>query len=249
MTNPFVNTSGGKGWEWPVGMMSLVLGVMLSLAWIGNANRQSRVQNLDPDVARRLNAGQIDVIEYQKLTTEVQRLQTENTNYQEAIAKGGDASRVLNVTLQEMKVWAGLTPVQGPGLTVTLRDSTKEGMLMDNDKIIHDSDVLRVVNELWAAGAEAIEINGDRLSVGSSIRCVGPVIHIDGKPVASPVMVRAIGDVNTLMGAIELPGGALSEIRETDPAMVEVDRVKVHRFKAHTGSLTREHVKAVEDEK
>lgn len=247
MTNPFANTASGKGWEWPVAMMSLILGVGISLAWITNTNRQTRLQNVEPDVAQRITAGQIDEIEFQKLTTEVRRLQLENTNYQEAISKRGEASQMLNDTLQKTKVWAGLTPVEGPGITITLKDSKKETALTDNDRIIHDSDVLRVVNELWAAGAEAIEINGDRMAAGSSVRCVGPVIHVDGRPIASPVMIRAIGNVDTLMGGMELPGGALDEIRQTDSDMVQIDRVKLHRFKAHTGSLTREFVKAVED--
>lgn len=249
MTNPFANASVGKAWEWPVGIMSLILGVGISLAWISNTNRQTRLQSVDPDVAIRLTTGQIDEVEFQKLTTEVRRLQAENTNYQQAVAKRGEASTILNDTLQKTKVWAGLTPVEGPGLTVTLRDSTKETGLTDNDRIIHDSDVLRVVNELWASGAEAIEVNGDRLAAGSSIRCVGPVIHVDGRPIASPVMIRAIGDVSTLMGGMELPGGVLDEVRDTDPDMVQIDRVKLHRFKAHTGSLTRDHLKAVEDNK
>jgi uncharacterized protein YlxW (UPF0749 family) len=249
MTNPFASASVGKGWEWPVGMMSLILGVGISLAWISNTNRQTRLQSVDPDVAQRLVTGQIDELEFQKLTTEVRRLMEENTKYQQLMAKRGEASEALNDSLQKTKIWAGLTPVEGPGITVTLRDSTKETGLTDNDRIIHDADVLRVVNELWAAGAEAIEVNGDRMAIGSSVRCVGPVIHIDGRPIASPVMIRAIGDVSTLMGGMELPGGALDEIRQTDPDMVQLDRVKLHRFKAHTGSLTREHVKAVEDKK
>lgn len=246
MTNPFTFVKSGKQWELPVALMSLILGVMISLAWIGNTNRQTRYQALDKDVIQRLNEGKVNELEFQKQTNEIRRLQDEVTAYQQAVAKRGEDSALINETLQKTKVWAGLTPVEGPGITITLRDSVKDTSMATNDQIIHDYDVLRVVNELWAAGAEAIEINGDRLSIGSSIRCVGPVIHIDGRPVASPVMIRSIGKVETLMGAMEMPGGFISEIRETDPAMVEIDRVKLHRFKAHTGSLNREYVKAVE---
>lgn len=248
MTNPFSQTMA-KGWEWPVAVMSLVLGVMISGAWISNKNQQSRAQAMDPDVARRLFAGKIDVAKLTEITAEVQRLQAENEKYQGVIAnRTGDAA-ALNDTLKEVKLWAGLTEVEGPGITVTLRDSVKKGNISDMDRIIHDSDVLRVTNELWASGAEAIEVNGNRLAGCSSIRCVGPVIHVDGRPIASPIMIRAIGSYETLNGGINLPGGPLEQIRNTDPDMVSIDRVKMHRFNTYTGSLTRTYLTPVTSKK
>lgn len=248
MTNPFSQTIA-KGWEWPVGAMSLVLGIMISGAWISNQNQKSRAQAMDPEVAKRLFTGQIDVGKLTELTSEVHRLQAENEKYQGVIAGRTGESAALNDTLKEIKLWAGLTEVEGPGMTITLRDSAKKGNISDMDRIIHDSDVLRVTNELWAAGAEAIEVNGNRLAGCSSIRCVGPVIHVDGRPIASPVMIRAIGNYETLLGGINLPGGPLEQIRETDSEMVSIDRVKLHHFNTYTGPLTRENLKAVTSKK
>ena len=68
-----------------------------------------------------------------------------------------------------------------------------------SENIIHDQDVLRVVNELWASGAEAISINNIRLGPNSSVRCVGPVVNVNGAKVASPIKIRAIGDQDTLL--------------------------------------------------
>lgn len=242
MTNPFSNTLTRNAWEWPVALMSLILGVMISMAWISKTNRESRFGTLDPDLAKRLASGQIDESELQKLSGEVHRLQIENTQLQNTMAGRGKESKVLNDSLQQIKAWAGLTPAEGPGITVTLRDSQKE-QIPELDRIIHDSDVLRVVNELWASGAEAIEINGNRIACSSSIRCVGPVIHVDARPIASPVMIRSIGTPETLYGAINLPGGVLEEIRNVDSEMVQVDRVKLHHFNAYAGPTTREHLK------
>lgn len=236
MSNPFAARLNSNSWVWPVAFVSLLLGMMISMAWIKEGTRQRR--SLDPDVARRITEGSIDLDELQKLSQEVNKLQREKTKLEEAIANTSKATKVLNEGLQQAKLFAGLTDVEGPGVTVTLRDG-EEGGSLPMDRIIHDGDVLRVVNELWASGAEAIEVNGHRIVAASSFRCVGPVIHVEGVPIASPIVIRAIGDPSTLMGAMNLAGGVLDELREVDKSMVQLDRVAKHRFRAYNGNTTR----------
>lgn len=237
MSGPFNKINSG-GWELPLSAAALVLGVMLSLAWINQNNRRS----LDPEQQIRIAMGKVNVEEFEKQAQEITTLRDELTKIQNAVAGNNKQTEVLNESLQQIKLFAGLTEVAGPGITVTLIDSQKQE-LMETDRIIHDFDVMRVVNELWASGAEAVEINGHRIVASSSYRCVGPVIHIDNKPIASPVIIRAIGDTDTLMGGIDLPGGVLSELKGQDPAMVRLDRVKEHRFKAYSGSTQRTFMK------
>ena len=87
-----------------------------------------------------------------------------------------------------------------------------------------------------SVGAEAITVNNHRLGGHSWIRCVGSVMHVDGIPVSSPIRVCAIGDSETLVGALNIPLGVLSELRSVDPAMVSVETVKKMRLPAYTGS-------------
>ena len=93
--------------------------------------------------------------------------------------------------LSQARLLAGLTPVQGPGVVVTLNDSKKKmpaqlppGMAPPN--LIYNSDINQVVNELKAAGAEAIAINGQRLVATSYIRPAGPTILINSTPTVPP---------------------------------------------------------------
>ncbi|MEQ1823738.1 MAG: DUF881 domain-containing protein [Fimbriimonadaceae bacterium] len=234
MTNPF-HIRGNQSWEWPVASLCLVLGVMVSLAWIGKANRESRFSTLDADMAGRISRGEIDEVELRRLSSEVSKLREENTKLQNAVAGNSQQSRVLNEALQQVKTWSGLTAIEGPGITVTLTDSQNMDLL-ENDRIIHDNDLMRIVNELWASGAEAIEINGHRLVARSTIRCVGPVIQVDARVVSVPVHIRAIGDIEDLYGALNFPGGVAESFRELDPTMFKIDRVKLHHFKAFSGS-------------
>ncbi|MCC7433642.1 MAG: DUF881 domain-containing protein [Methanoregulaceae archaeon] len=249
MTNPFSKHVNTKSWEWPVSLVSLLLGVMISLAWINQKTQAERSEQLPPDIRRRYIEGRIDLNELTKLSEEVSRLREENTKLQNAMADNSKQSKVLNESLQEVKMFSGLTDVEGPGLTITLRDSEDESSGMPEDRIIHDGDVLRTVNELWASGAEAIEVNGHRIVMNTSFRCVGPVIHVEGVPIASPVMVRVIGDTKTLEGAMKLPGGVLDELRTQDPNMVQIDRVTKHRFKAYAGNTVRKFIKLPEAKK
>jgi uncharacterized protein YlxW (UPF0749 family) len=93
-----------------------------------------------------------------------------------------------------------------------------------------------VVNELWNAGAEGIAVNNHRVVGGTSFRCVGSVILVDNVRIASPVIIRAIGDPATLKGALELPDGVLSDLRDIDPAMVVISKIDKHRVPAFAGS-------------
>ncbi len=178
----------------------------------------------------------------QMMETEIRQLRQKTTELENALATGTKQAKVLNDSLQTAKMLAGLVEVEGPGIELVLRDSTRrptpgstESLLIDL-YIIHDYDLLRVVNELRQAGAEAIAINGQRLVANSAIRCVGPVIYVNDIKMASPFVIHAIGDPNTLLGALKTPGGVLSDIMEADPKMVEMRALERVRIPAYTGS-------------
>ncbi|HWD38664.1 MAG TPA: DUF881 domain-containing protein [Fimbriimonas sp.] len=243
--------------------VSLVIGFMFSMAWVTENNRASRFSLLEPTQKDRINQTVIDVNAVQKLEAEVASLRGENTKLQNGLAKGNESSKLLNETLQKTKAYAALTPIEGPGLIITLRDAPPGGVKVETlippdanmhdpdvrstlNKIknqtvytdemnIHDRDVLMVVNELYAAGAEAIAINDHRLGVANSIRCVGPTILVNDVKIASPVVIKAIGDPGTLMGALNMNGGFLSLIRLTSPDMVSEEEEKMIRLEPYSG--------------
>lgn len=246
MMNPFVNrNSGPASYVLPMSALALVLGFLISLAWITDDSRASALRALGPDQAARIASGSVDLqTEYQKVLTEVTSLRNQITKYQNAFAKETGQAKLLNDSLQDAKLVAGLTELEGPGVTVTLRDLKNESIDAPAEAvIIHDTDVLRVVNELWAAGAEAIAVNTHRVIAGTSFRCAGPVIHVEGIPIASPIVIQAIGETATLMGGVELRGGILDEIRSVSPQMVSVEAVKSMRLPPYGGSTAHKYAK------
>ncbi|MEP7765973.1 DUF881 domain-containing protein [Sanguibacter sp. 25GB23B1] len=98
--------------------------------------------------------------------------------------------------LQRDSIVSGTGAVRGPGLTVTVEDGASAA---ENPKaLVQDTDLQLVVNALWAAGAEAISINGQRLTATTAIRSAGSAILVDLVGVSGPYDVVAIGDRNGL---------------------------------------------------
>ena len=88
----------------------------------------------------------------------------------------------------------GWTKYRGQGLVITLKDADSSNFVGNAAKaIVHDADLMEVVNALKEAGAEAISINGERIVNTTSIICSGNIIQIDGEKVGSPYEIKAIG--------------------------------------------------------
>jgi uncharacterized protein YlxW (UPF0749 family) len=102
----------------------------------------------------------------------------------------GDARRVRQVQLR-----AGVTAMAGPGLEVVLSDSDRQtdDPAEQEALTIQDVDLQLVVNALWAAGAEAMAVNNQRLVATSPIRGAGETITVNFRPLAPPYRIRAIG--------------------------------------------------------
>lgn len=179
---------------------------------------------------------------------QISDLQNSLSKYQEAAAKETDNEKLLYADLQKSKVMAGIVAVTGPGVTVTLRDSRKEPskpsdmsqeeyIQWTNGYHIHDADIQTVVNELRAAGAEAISINDQRVVASTAIRCVGPVVQVNAVGTnASPVVIKAIGDPGAMLSGFTMSGGVKDQYAMTDPAMFEIEKSKSLTLPAYSGA-------------
>jgi len=172
------------------------------------------------------------------LREEIQKLRADKTALEKAAANKTDVSRNLNQDLQETKLFAGLSEVTGPGVVVTLTDSKKDRLIGVDPQsyLIHDRDIRDVVNELRAAGAEAIVVNGQRITVSSSIRCAGPIILINQEEMANPFTIQAIGDPDKLVSALNIKNGVLDQIRTFGPDMAHSEKKAQLRLPAFAGS-------------
>ena len=123
--------------------------------------------------------------------------------------------RVAQATAaDELELVAGLVPVEGPAVTVSLNDAPRrEGRpaLSDDpdDLVVHQQDVQAVVNALWAGGAEAMTLMGQRIVSTSAVRCVGNTVILHGRVYGPPFVVTAIGDPESLRESLNNDPGVL----------------------------------------
>ena len=123
------------------------------------------------------------------------------------------AVAAAQATLRPVLAPGGLTPVRGPGIVVVLNDASAVpvGSNADlNQLVVHQSDLQAVVNSLWAGGAEAMTIAGQRVIATSAVRCVGNTLLLNGEVYSPPFRVAAIGPYQTMKGTLDKsPGVAL----------------------------------------
>lgn len=144
------------------------------------------------------------------LERQLEQARQELAAYREEAAASGAVSEALLGELEQLSMAAGLVDLEGPGVTVVMQDSASVNLTGDEaDYVIHDNDIMSVVNELRSAGAEAVSLNGERLLATSEIRCTGAVVTVNGKRYAAPYVVMAIGDPQTLYGALTMRNGVV----------------------------------------
>lgn len=122
-----------------------------------------------------------------------------STRQREALKHSGEGDRT-----ELVGVLAGSVAVHGPGVKLVVNDAKDTSVGGDGDARstsgfsdtgrVRDRDMQRVVNGLWESGAEAVAINGQRLTALSAIRAAGDAILVDNRPLVPPYTVLAVGD-------------------------------------------------------
>lgn len=143
----------------------------------------------------------------------------------------------LNNRIRDLQAVAGVTAVSGPGVRVVLNDNPNASQGATGPfvpGIVHDFDVLQVVNELRAAKADAISVNGTRVTGYTPIRCVGPTILVNWEPVAAPFVIDAIGDTKTLQSALSMPNGIVDNLRGNGAIQVKINTMKALSMEGST---------------
>lgn len=130
------------------------------------------------------------------LRTEVDELSRRSA--EQAGTPASDLARAAEV--------AGTLPVRGPAVTVTLEDaplSVKPAGVDEDLLVVHQQDIQAVVDALWSGGAEAMTIQGQRVSSRTGIKCVGNTVVVHSVPYAPPYVITAIGDQDALAAALQ----------------------------------------------
>ncbi len=189
-----------------------LLGFLLALQF--KSVKIHKEENLAPTRAEQLTELLLEEQERnEELNAQLDLYKTENEEFRKQAEQSGDYTKVLGEKLKRAEIMSGQRAVHGPGITVTLSDSTTNSNTIDqNAFVVHDTDILRVINELRASGAEAICLNGERILSTSEIRCAGPVVSVNNRRYNIPFVISAIGNADTMENALKMRGGVLDEL-------------------------------------
>lgn len=149
------------------------------------------------------------------LATQTDLLRAEVSSIREGALSADAAGRALAAQLTALGLASGTTPVVGPGIVVTVQDApadTQQAVPLRPGTApegrVQDRDLQDVVNGLWAVGAEAVAVNGQRLTALTAIRSAGEAILVDLRPLAPPYVVVAVGDSEQLeLAFVDGPSG------------------------------------------
>lgn len=238
-------TQDRRTWWMTLFLLCAILGAMLALS----VRTQQAVTHTAAVTTSDILLKQVDDLQR---TNKAQQVQI--SKYENGVSSSSAQMRALSADLKSAKFAACLTAVQGPGVEVTLTDSKKPfagglpaGFTPPN--IIHDTDINATVNELKAAGAEAISVNDQRIGAVTPIRCAGPTVFVNNTAQTPPYVIEAIGKPQTLEAALNLPGGEADQVKNFDKAMFTVQPAKRLAIPASNGVVQPQYALPVPPEK
>ena len=128
------------------------------------------------------------------LQSRLAALREQTTDLASGLDRLGREVRSTDGEVERLSAWTGFAPVTGPGIRAVVDNAPQGG----DEGRVRDEDLAMLVDGLWNAGAEAISVNGRRLTALSPIRSSGLAIHVDNAPVSPPYLVLAVGDSGDL---------------------------------------------------
>lgn len=217
-----------------IALVCVVLGIMLAVQFRTTQDIRATIpfQRIE-DLTQRLSQTEKERDALQK---EVHQL------------RQASASEATSREMELIKMGAGVIAMEGPGVVITIDDSKRQSKPGENPNLylIHDDDILKVINELWAAGTEAISINDQRLIATSEIRCAGPTLSVNNTRYSPPYEIRAIGDSQTLENALRMRGGVVETLQFWG-IQVNVKKMELINIPAYKGTFRFEKAVPVKD--
>ena len=234
-------------WKVPLSIGCILLGMLITLQFKTQKTEGFPLTNFRSNELVRMVKDLES--ERRRLMEELKEVRVQLQRFETAAKEEKGMSQILSQELEKRKMEAGMISVEGQGLVVILRDSTKQPASGEDSYfyIVHDVDLHQLVTELWAAGAEALSINGERLVANTAIRCVGPTVLVNTVRLAPPYIVHVLGDSATLEASLKMQGGFLDVMEASirHGVTVEIVRKSLVSVPAFQGTVSFKYARPV----
>jgi uncharacterized protein YlxW (UPF0749 family) len=169
----------------------LAFGLLVTVAAVQTSRNASVDAASRSSLIDQINLRRQAVADQQR---QVSRQQADQLALQRSLTRVNTEAQATQARLSRVRAGTGFGAVKGSGVEATVASAPGS----DNNQLVRDSDLTLLTDALWAAGAEAISVNGERLTVLSSFRNVGIGILVNSRPVNPPYVFDVIGDPQTL---------------------------------------------------
>jgi uncharacterized protein YlxW (UPF0749 family) len=196
--------AGRSAWRFGVPVVCLCAGLLLAATHTVSNGREIRRSD-SPRLVDLVREAQATV---DHLSAQRETLVDAVDNHHGGTPTAAAALQAITHRADALAPDAGLTAVHGPGLVVTLDDAHRDaagrfpGDASADDLVVHQQDIEAVLNALWSAGAEAIQMQDQRIIATSAPLCVGNTLLLNGRTYSPPYQLTAIGDVGAMQAAL-----------------------------------------------
>ncbi|MEE8162970.1 MAG: DUF881 domain-containing protein [Anaerolineae bacterium] len=230
----------GVGRYIPILVIALIFGALLGLQWKSPPARPTTVPGIEHE-SGALTIQRLEV-EQEELKESIGRMREGLDEYRRELAANTEMLKEISAELERQKMMAGLLAVEGPGVQVTLDDSSIQSVPATADSgayLIHEYDLRDVVNLLWMAGSEAIAVNDERIVATTSIYCVGSTVMVNDTRLSPPYLIQAIGNPVSQEDILRNPA-YLKEVKrkaELYGVQFKVNRMRMLSLPAYKGGF------------
>lgn len=230
-------------------VQALILGIMCVILTMAICVQIKTVKNNGTTLGRTEKETQLkDQVlkmkeKYDNAYENLNRIEEELEQVRKNVASKNEKLEQLEKEIKQANILLGFTDATGSGVTITVEDGiSTPNTLNPSDLLVHDLDILNLVNELKNAGAEAIEINGKRVVSTTAIMCDGNVITINGEKIGAPFVINAIG-LPEQMATLNRPGGYIMEYlyRYVRTDFKKLEKITIPKY---TGIINFEYAKS-----
>jgi uncharacterized protein YlxW (UPF0749 family) len=196
-------------------IVSIILGIIIASQY--KVVQQNYLKGISPIKRyQELSNSYTSIVnERDNLERQIDEYESQIKAIEDSMSKENTLVRKLTSDLEKYKMVGGFVDVTGPGIEIII-DNPPSDIIMNYDiNLVYDYQLINsLVNELNAAGAEAISINDERIIATSEIRNAGSNISINTVQYKPPLIVKAIGDKDTLHGALDQVFGIANEFHD-----------------------------------
>ena len=178
--------------HWMLVVTAVLIGALFAVAALQTTRRAPVLAGERSDLITRIQQGETAQDDLRQRAT---ALSTEISALRTAVGGGDAAAEAQQAGIERLEPSVGAVAVTGPGIAITVDDGPQG---VGNPARVYDTDLQILANGLWQSGAEAVAINGHRLSALTAIRGAGEAITVDYRSLTRPYVIEAIGDSRTL---------------------------------------------------